>query len=443
MLRTLSRVSSWPFRRGWAHRVGVRLNVIRRHLPGVPRTAAVLAVAVGVAACGSSSGGGGGGSSSSKGPITIGASLSLSGDFAADGVNFEHGYQLWAAYQNAHGGLMGRKVKLDIVSDGSSPSQIVTNYQKLISLDHDPLVFGPYSTLLSVPAQKVANRFGYMLMTGAGGGPAAFANGLHNYFDTGPQVQDTLDPLAQWVASLPASERPKTVAYATSDDPFTQPIVEKVKSLLTADGVKSVYFKVFPAEVTDYTPIADAVAASKAQIAVIGSTAVPDVAPFVQTFATDHYDPKVFVATAGPDQGSAFSKAVGANNTEGVMFPNGWYPGANFPGSNAMISAYVAKYGGSASAVSADVAEAYSVGQVLTQAVQATHSLSNSKLMAYLHSGATFSTVEGPVSFNSKGGNTKASLFVMQWQKGGIAQVLPTSDPKSKKVEFPKPAWGG
>gem|GEM_PF-7025374 len=33
-------------------------------------------------------------------PITIGASLSLSGDFSADGVAFERGYELWAADQN-------------------------------------------------------------------------------------------------------------------------------------------------------------------------------------------------------------------------------------------------------------------------------------------------------------------------------------------------------
>lgn len=423
--------------RAWA-------NFIRRRLrPPLAPIALAAVAALGLAACGAASSGGGGGGGGSKGPVTIGTSLSLSGDFAADGVNFERGYELWAAYQNAHGGLLGRKVKLDVVSDGSSPSQVVTNYQKLISVDHDPLVLGPYSTLLSVPAQKVANRYGYMLMTGAGGGPAAFATGLHNYFDTGPLVVDTLDPFVKWVTSLPAGERPKTVAYATSDDPFTEPIVLRAKSLLQADGVKTAYFKVFPAEVTDYTPIADAVAASKAQIAVIGSTAVPDVAPFVQTFATDHYNPEMFMATSGPDQGAAFAKAVGAKNTEGVLFPNGWYPGAAFPGSDAMVKAYVAKYGGSPSDVSADVAEAYSVGQVLAQAAQATHSLSNSKLMGYLHSGATFNTVEGPVSFNSKGGNDKATLFVMQWQHGSIVQVLPTGNPKSHKPEVPKPPWGG
>src|SRR5438270_6213867 len=66
-----------------------------------------------LAACGSSSsssGSAGGGSS----PITIGVSLSLSGDFAADGQAFERGYKLWAHDQNAKGGLMGHKVNLEV-----------------------------------------------------------------------------------------------------------------------------------------------------------------------------------------------------------------------------------------------------------------------------------------------------------------------------------------
>ena len=68
-------------------------------------------------------------SGSSLGTLTIGASLSLTGDFSADGEAFEKGYQLWAKDVNAHGGLLGRKVKLTILNDDSSPSQVVTNYQ--------------------------------------------------------------------------------------------------------------------------------------------------------------------------------------------------------------------------------------------------------------------------------------------------------------------------
>ena len=93
---------------------------------------------------------------------------------------------------------------------------MVTNYQKLISSDHAELVFGPFSTLLTVPSSKIVNRYGYAFVEGAGGAPAAFGNGLHNIFDVSLPVSDNLVPFAKWFASLPASERPKTAAYATS-----------------------------------------------------------------------------------------------------------------------------------------------------------------------------------------------------------------------------------
>jgi branched-chain amino acid transport system substrate-binding protein len=382
-------------------------------------------------------------SGASGSPVTIGSSLSLSGDFAADGQAFQKGYQLWANDVNKAGGLLGHPVKLDIVSDASSPAQVVTNYQKLISSDHAQLVFGPFSTLLTVPASKVVNRYGYAFVEGAGGAPAAFGNGLHNIFDVSLPVIDNLVPYAKWLASLPASERPKTAAYATSDDPFTGPQIPIARQIMQSAGIKTVYNKVFPAEVTDYAPIASAVASSKAEAVVLGSVDVPTVSAFVHAFIQQHYNPKSFIATAGPDQGDAFLKAVGgAGNAEGIMYPNGWYPGYDNAQSQQMVNEYTAKYGGNASGVNADVAEAYSVGQIVAQAVAATHSLDNKKIIDYLHSGVTLNSVQGPVKFNSLGENGAAAAFVFQWQKGNQVQVLPVGASASKPVTYPKPNWG-
>ena len=104
-----------------------------------------------------------------SGPITIGASLSLTGsaanDFSADGRAFERGYELWAKDVNAHGGLLGRQVKLRILNDDSSPQQVVTNYQSLIGSDHVDLVFGPFSSVLTTPASSVAARYGMAIGT--------------------------------------------------------------------------------------------------------------------------------------------------------------------------------------------------------------------------------------------------------------------------------------
>ena len=73
------------------------------------RTLSVLTVALAVAclAAGASSAGSAGSST-----LTIGISLSLSGDFSDSGKAAKRGYDLWAKVVNAHGGLLGRKVKI-------------------------------------------------------------------------------------------------------------------------------------------------------------------------------------------------------------------------------------------------------------------------------------------------------------------------------------------
>jgi branched-chain amino acid transport system substrate-binding protein len=399
-------------------------------------TAAMTAALV--AACSSSPSSSSG---SAKAPLLIGTSLSLTGDFSTDGQAYERGYELWAANVNAHGGILGRKVQLVILNDNSSPTQVDTNYTDLITVKHVDLTFGPFSSLLTAPAAEVAHRYGFAFVEGAGGSGLVFSEKLPNVFDVSLPVANELDPFVTWVKSLTGSQKLATAAYPMANDPFATPQVQLAQSEIQAAGVKTVYSKIFPEEVPDYLPNADIVAGKKPEAVVLGSTDVPTVASFIHGFEQQHFTPKVFIAAAGPDQGQAFLSAVGAGNANGMMVPDAWYPGYNNASSQAMVAAYVAKYGGTPSGVNADVAEAYSVGEVTAQAVEATGGTVGSKIIAYLHSGKTFTSVQGPVQFNSLGENVKAIAFIFQWQNGKFVQVLPANDPGSVKVLYPKPAW--
>jgi branched-chain amino acid transport system substrate-binding protein len=398
---------------------------------------AALMVSAFTAACGSSPS-----TSGSSSPILIGTSLSLTGDFSADGQAYEKGYELWVHDINASGGLLGRQVKLVVLNDNSSPTQVDTNYTDLITVKHVNLVFGPFSSLLTAPAAEVANRYGFAFVEGAGGAPLVFSEKLPNVFDVSLPVANELDPFVNWIKSLPASQRPTTAAYPMANDPFATPQVQLAQSELQPLGIRTVYSKIFPEEVPDYLPNADLVAAAKPQAVVLGSTDVPTVASFMKGFEQQHYNPKVFVAAAGPDQGAAFLSAVGGSgNANGMMVPDAWYPGYPNATSQKMVAEYVAKYGGSASDVNADVAEAYSVGEVTAQAVKATGGMDGQKIISYLHSGVTLTSVQGPVRFNSLGENVKAIAFIFQWQNGKFVQVLPANATGSVKILYPKTNW--
>ena len=398
--------------------------------------AATVATAAMLASCGS-----GGAGAQSRSPIVIGASLSLTGGFSSDGQAFQRGYQLWQSDVNSHGGILGRQVKLVILNDNSSPTQVVTNYQKLITVDHVDLTFGPFSTLLTAPASVAVNKLGYALVEGAGGGPIVFQPRLNNVFDVSLPVASELDPLVTWIKSLPANERPKTAAYPMANDPFADPPVQAAQTALQAAGIRTVYSKLFDEKVSAYRVPAEQVASKGAQLVVLGSTDVPTVSTFMQAFEQAHYQPEIFIAAAGPDQGIAFLGSVGQANATGVMVPDGWYGAYSNPLSYVMVEEYIAKYGGTASDINADVAEAYSVGQVVDQAVTHDKSLSNPKLIHYLHSGVTLQSVQGKVLFNALGQNLQPAAFVFQWQNGSFTQVLPAGVAGSATILYPKPHW--
>jgi ABC-type branched-subunit amino acid transport system substrate-binding protein len=106
-----------------------------------------------------------------------------------------------------------------------------------------------------------------------------------------------------------------------------------------------------------------------------------------------------------------------------------------------MVNEYMDQNGGNASGVSANVAEAYSVGQVAEAAIKATGGTDNSKIISYLHNGVTLNTVQGQVKFDALGENGFAAAFIFQWQNGAFKQVLPGRTSGSVRIMATKPAW--
>jgi branched-chain amino acid transport system substrate-binding protein len=266
----------------------------------------------------------------------------------------------------------------------------------------------------------------------------------HNTFDVSVPVEDTIMPFVNYIAKLPLSVRQGlTAAYPMAQDPFAIPPVALAEQKLHALGVKTLSSNIFTEQPSFYGPAATAVAAAHPDIVVLGSTDVPTVQEFMKVFAQKNYTPKMFIAASGPDQGAAFTSAVGEGNAAGMMVPNGWYPGFRNAASQQMVNEYVKQYHVSASGVNADVAEAYSVGQVAAQAITATGGTDNTKIIQYLHSGVTLQSVQGPVQFNSLGENVAAAAFVFQWQDNGtkFVQVLPQGYSGSQPILATKPAW--
>jgi branched-chain amino acid transport system substrate-binding protein len=375
----------------------------------------------------------------SAGPLKIGISLSLSGDFSDPGKFAQQGYKLWANTVNAKGGILGRQVQLIIQDDASSPTQAATNYQNFITKNKVDLVFGPFSTLLSAPSAAVAHRYGYAFVEPAGGGPAVFDEKLNNVFFTQPApIVESGDIFAKYLLSLPKSQRPKTAAYPALDDPFSSPIADRMRAILEKGGVKTVYKTIYASETVDMTPIVSKIAAAKPD-AVIGGTQAGDGYSIVKAMVQAKFSPKFLFLSNGPNSPGEFPSKVGAKNVNGIFSASDWFPEAKTPGNPAFVKAFVKAYGGTAGSIDPGSAEAFAVGQVIESVAKRIHSVDNAKVIAALHKG-TWPTVEGTLHWNAIG-EPQGNDLLMEWLGGKLYPVLP-ANVAVKKPTYPKPGWG-
>ena len=375
----------------------------------------------------------------SAAPIKIGISLSLSGDFSDPGKAVKRGYDLWAAYVNAHGGILGRKVQLKIVDDASSPDQVVTNYQNLITRDKVDLTFGPFSSLLTGPAATVANRYGYAFLEPAGGGPKVFALHLHNLFFVQPApVVKCGDTFVQYVKTLPKAQQPKTASYASLDDPFASPIADAMRAKFEAAKVKTVYKTIYPAETSDLTPIIGKAIAPKPDM-IVGGTQSVDAYSQVKALIQAKYNPKFLFFANGANSPTEFPSKVGAKNVNGIFSCSDWTPTAPTSGNKLFVAQYLKRYGGDKFQIDNNSAEAWAVGQLLQLAVKKVGSIDNKGIIAALHKGV-WRTIEGNLSWNADGAPNGNDLLV-EWIGGKLLPVYPKSFALAKPFS-PKPAWG-
>jgi len=374
------------------------------------------------------------------GPIKIGVSLSLTGDDSADGQATQQGYNVWAAYVNSHGGLLGHQVQMVYKDDGTNPQTTTTNYEQFITGDKVNFVIGPFDDPQTIAGAKVAARHNMAFLEGIGTGPEVFTNGLTNLFAVSLSATAYFRSFVNYILSLPAALRPLTAAYATSDNGFTQPQITTAQKLLEQGGITTALSTTYSQENADPVSIAQKVVNAHAQIVVLGTLGLQDCAAFIKTFIQQKYNPKLIIAAAGPDQGQGFIQAIGAKNTEGLLVPNdGWWPESKAY-QNAEFVPFIEKQLNIGPAdISSDQVQAFSVGEVLQQALNQTQSLDNQKLIKVLQTG-TFQSLQGPVAFDSTGQNKLAVAYLFQWQKGSLIPVFPQQQAQSN-VEYPKSAW--
>jgi branched-chain amino acid transport system substrate-binding protein len=379
--------------------------------------AATSIVVMGVAACGSDGGSG----EESDEPILIGTSLPLTGEFSQPGTAAQEGYQIWQEMVNADGGLLGREIELVIKDDASNQNTIVADYNALISQDNVDLLLGTFSSLLNLPASAVAERNQMLFVEPAGGSPEMFSRGFEYLFFSQQATADKQGKLfAEYIAGLPEDERPKTAAYPTIDDPFAAPNIEGVREILEAAGVETVYQETYAIDTRNFDTIVTAMQAANPDVVVHGAV-FEDGVGLVRSMLRADFTPTYLYQTTAPSLGEQYAEAIGAENTEGIMFAISHAPEAATPGNEEFVAKYDEMFGG---LPPEDAADAYAAGQVLQAAVEAVGSIDDQKALADWLRENPVETILGDLAWNEDG-SPNGEFLIGQWQDGQVEFILP------------------
>jgi branched-chain amino acid transport system substrate-binding protein len=331
-------------------------------------------------------------------------------------------------------------VKLIYYDDQSNPSTVPGIYTKLLDVDKVDFVVSGYATNMVAPAMPVVIQHDALFMgllglnvnpefkypkyfsTNPAGGPKpseAFARG---FFDV----------------ALQQNPKPQTLAIAGADAEYPRNAIEGVLNIAKESGLKVVYNKTYPPSTADYTPIVRAIQATNPDIVFIASYP-PDTVGVVRAASEIGLKTKIFGGGMVGLQSTAIKTQLGPL-MNGIVVYDFFLPWAKFatPESLEFLKVYQSK----APSAGVDLLGyylppfAYSMMQVLGQAIEATKSVDQDKVAEYIR-GNSFKTIVGDVSFGPNGEWAKAQVLTVQFQNVKSNDLDQFRDPKTEVILWP------
>jgi len=351
-------------------------------------------------------------------PINIGFGMSLTGPLSPNGKSALLGMKIWEEDINAKGGLLGRPVKLVYYDDQSNPSTVPGIYTKVLDIDKADLIVGGYATNMLAPVMPIAMRKNKVLIgiLGVAVNSEFKYPGYFAMIPSGPNPKPAFTK-GFFDVAMEQNPKPQTIALVGADMEFSQNALEGARMNAKAAGLKIVYDKTYPPANTDFVSIVRAIQATNPDLVVIGSYPLDSVG-MVRAVNELGFKPKMIGGAMVGLQATVFKTQLGPL-LNGFVNYDFWLPlkTMDFPGVMEFIKKYQARAPGEGvDPLGYYIAPwGYAYLQVLGQAVEATKSLDDSKLIDYMHK-ATFKTVLGDVKFGPDGEWAQSRVLQVQFQ---------------------------
>jgi len=366
-------------------------------------------------------------------PVRIGYTMARTGPWTPGAqTSQEPNYLMWAAQQNAAGGLnvKGQKRMIELVSsdDRSDIETCVRSYEKLMGSDKVDLVLAPWGSGANFAVAPLANRYGYPFLAPTALSRRLVEMKLPYFFLMLQQPKAMCDALV----ALLAANGVKSVAVIYTDELFGLENYAAFKVALQGTGINMVEDKSFSTNTKDLSPVLRSIK-DKNPDAFVGFTYPGDTVLASRQSKEIGFNPKFFylsVGTAFPFYRATLTPA----GVEGVMGMGSWNPKTS-AGAKAYFDAHVASQKKEPDRWASGAC--WASMEILTSAVGKV-GLDRKAIRDYIAS-TEHNTILGKIKFNGSE-NVGTPGTVSQWQNGEFEVVWPKSV-ATAALNPNKPAW--
>ncbi|PSP33143.1 branched-chain amino acid ABC transporter substrate-binding protein [Halobacteriales archaeon QH_10_67_22] len=373
--------------------------------------------------------------------ITLGGSMSLSGDNADLGQLYADAYELTIQRINDQGGVEGGdgntyELEMELRDDETDASASQSIYQELIDREGVDYLLGPYSSTVTLPASAVAANNERPMVEGGGASPDIFSQDNEWIFGLLPTADKY--SLSYFDMLSGKDSPPESVAILAEDDTFSQSTAEGARQRLDEMDMELVVDRTFPSDTSDLSTNLGRVRDEGADALLLCAHQQHNIILANQMESQD-VNVDAAMGTVG-SLNDSFRNEVG-DNANYIYGPTSWDINADFSdpvfgGTQNFVDAINENY-----ELSPDYHSAAGEAVIVTfkQAFENVDELDPTAVRDQIR-GAEFSTVYGTVAFDDRGVIDK-NMLIRQWQPDSELTTVYPSEVATADPIYPMPDW--
>ena len=319
---------------------------------------------------------------------------------------------------NAAGGILGQKITVEYGDDVSDPKQGVSVANKFAG-DGVKFVIGHYNSGVTIPASEVYQENGILEITPASTNPTVTERGMWNIFRTCGRDDQQGKVAGTYIL---AHFKGKKIAFVNDKTTYGKGLADETLKTIKAGGMNEVLNEGINTGEKDYSALISKIKQSGADLVYFGG-------------ALHRRRPDRAADARSGRQGAADGRR--RHHLRRIRL--GRRPGrrrhaddlrsrsAQQAGSQSVVEEFRAKK----FEPEAYTLYSYAGVQIIKQAAEAANSLDPKKVADKMHSGMSFKTVLGDISYDTKGDITKLDYVMYIWKKDPSGKITYVECPAS------------